>query len=131
MTAKKVFVKPTPRSLMGFDMNHYHPDAGDNPDPEDAIRTYIPAAEDRDIGWDDLYSDMLDCVVEGLDMFAADPLWSDGVDGFESFDQLAEVNHHPKVGEYQPIYDRAKAEEAFKHIKAGVAKMVESFDFEG
>ena len=124
-------VKPQPRSFMGCDMNYYHPEDEGALDPDNVIHEHITDPKARDLGYDELYSDLLDCVVAGLDLFAANPLWSDGDSGFETFDQLAETHHHPEVGDYQPVYDADKVKEGFEIIKSGVAKMLEGFDYDG
>lgn len=127
----KAHRKPTPRQFFDFDMNYYDPDEEEPRTSDDIIYAYIPEAEYRDIGFDDLYSDMLDCVIAGLDLFAADPGWSDGEYGFESFDELAETHHHPEVGESQVITDTDKVKEGFELIKQGVVEMMMGFDFDG
>ena len=124
-------VKPQPRSFMGCDMNYYHPEDEGALDPDNVIHKHVTDPDTRDWGYDELYSDLLDCVVSGFDRFANNPLWSDGIDGFETFDQLAEETPHPLTGTTQAIYDADKVRKGFETIKEGIAQMLEGFDTEG
>ena len=115
-------LKPRSRQVHNFEMSYYREeDRQEDPDPDDVIYSYLQE-EERDIGSDDLYSDLLDCLVAGLDLFALNPLWSNGQDGFDKFEELLEQ---------EVIFNEDKAREGFEKIKEGVVAIMEGFDFDG
>ena len=66
MKEKKSDQKPTLRQFLDSDMNWYHPEYNETQDEDDIIE-YIPNVKHRDLGFDDIYSDILDCVIDGFD----------------------------------------------------------------
>ena len=92
------------------------------------------AVEDRDIDHDSLYSELMDGVMSGLDLFAvADHGWSHG--SFDKFDDLVDKEVlYPGESEgdgWNVIPDREKLQVAFDLLKTAVVDIMLTFDFDG
>ena len=98
--------------MLNFDLNYRNEDG-------EVIYEYEPPESDR-MSPDGLYSELLDSIVKGLDIFAQDPLWTDGVDGFDRFEDLLTCDKE----KCDLIYNVSKIEEAFEQIKDAVDTMI-------
>ena len=101
--------------MLYFDLNYRNEDG-------EVIYEYESPDSDR-MSHDGVYSELLDAMVRGLDTFAQDPLWSDGVNGAADFNDLV-------TGDYGLVYNVSKIEEAFELMKESVATMMLGFDIE-
>lgn len=110
--------------MLNFDLNYRDEDG-------EIIHEYESADSDR-MSYDGLYSELLDKIIGGLDTFAQDPLWSDGVSGFDRFEELMTRTTLIDGYEYGPvIFDQSKIEEGLEQIKEAIVTMMDGFDFDG
>ena len=101
--------------MFKFDLNYYDADG-------EVIYEYESPDSDR-MCYAGVYSELLDAVKRGLDTFVDDPLWTDGVNSFDEFEDL--VNRDSAL-----IYNVSKIEEAFEIMKESVATMMRGMDIE-
>ena len=90
----------------------------------EVIYEYESADSDR-MSPDGLYSELLDSIIKGLDLFAQNPYWIDG-DGFCRFEELMTCDKD----ECDLIYEVSNIEEAFGHMKTAVVTMLQGMDIE-
>ena len=106
----------------------YDMDQGYDHGEDHVIYPYIPADQDREES-PGLYSDLLDSMISGLNLFAQNPKWTDGQKGFDRFEELMTQNCVIDGNQYGPvIYDPDRVERALRLMKKAVAELILGFD---